>query len=61
MSLQLTAADYLRALCEAWDDFDEDARYWQLRMDALIAQAKAHLNPELEVDTDPAPAPRVCP
>jgi hypothetical protein len=46
-------ADLLRLLCDGWDDFDDDARLWQQRMDALVDAARAHLSPMLAEDDPP--------
>lgn len=55
-----THADILRDLLHVWDDLGDDARSWQNRMDALVAQAKELLAPPL-VDEDPAPSVRCLP
>jgi hypothetical protein len=48
-----TTADYLRALCDGWEDFDDDARGWEKTMDNLVAAARLHLAPPLTEDDPP--------
>lgn len=53
----------LREICDAWDDFANDAAGpWERRLDNLVLQAREHLAPRLlDLDGDPAPAPRCIP
>lgn len=49
-----TTTDLLRALVAAWDDFGNDAAGpWERRMDDLVEQARAHLEPTLDEGASP--------
>jgi hypothetical protein len=57
----MTTADHLRAVCDAWLSFNDDAvGNWERRCDEAVQAAVRHLRPVL-VDADGPPAPRVCP
>lgn len=53
----------LREICDAWDDFGNDAAGpWERRLDDLVLQAREHLAPRLvEVDPDPPTTVRSVP
>jgi len=58
---EMTTADHLRAVCDAWLSFNDDAvGNWERRCDEAVQAAVRHLRPVL-VDADGPPAPRVCP
>lgn len=59
--MEMSTADHLAAVCDAWLSFSDDAvGNWERRCDEAVKAAVAHLRPVL-VDADPAPTPRCVP